>query len=65
MKLNKDIDNIISSVKELQRESSRLEDVLDIYDCLFRKIEEITGKSESSCAKEIRRVIESHLVKLL
>jgi hypothetical protein len=65
MKLNKDIDNIISSVKELQRESSRLEDVLDIYDCLFRKIEEITNKSESSCAKEIRQVIESHLVHIL
>jgi hypothetical protein len=65
MKLNKDIDKIISSAKELQRESSRLEDVLDIYDCLFRKIKEITNKSESSCAKEIRQVIESHLVHIL
>jgi hypothetical protein len=65
MKLNKDIDKIINSAKELQRESSRLENVLDIYDCLFRKIEEITNKSESSCAKEIRQVIESHLVHIL
>jgi hypothetical protein len=65
MKLNKDIDNIISSVKELQRESSRLEDVLDVYCCLFRKIEEIANKSESSCAKEIRQVIEAHESKLL
>jgi hypothetical protein len=65
MKMNKDIDKIIISAKELQKESSRLENVLDVYYYLFRKIEDIANKSESSCAKEIRQVIEAHEAKLL